>query len=120
MSKCEIRGSHFLREVEAIDIQIQLTSHYNDICDYNNSSLIMLGFPENAKIGEIQYLCYGDECCFLCRSGTATFRTYIMFWSCYLIFINLHMIKNCKFSVDVLVVIVPIIIKSWNSLIILI
>ena len=25
-------------------------------------TLIILGFPENAKIGEIVYLSYGDEC----------------------------------------------------------
>ena len=27
----------------------------------NCNTLIMLGFLENSKIGEIQYLCYGDE-----------------------------------------------------------
>ena len=27
---------------------------------------ILLGFLENAKIGEIQYLCSGDECWYLC------------------------------------------------------
>ena len=60
-------------------------------------TLIMLGFLENAKIGEIQYLCYGDECWYLCRSITATFRKYIICWSCDLIRINLHTITNADF-----------------------
>ena len=60
-------------------------------------TLNMLGFLENATIGEIQYLCYRDECWYLYRSITASFRKYIFFWSCNLICINLHMIKNANF-----------------------
>ena len=37
-------------------------------------TLIMLGFLENAKNGEIQYLRYGDEYWYFCRSITAIFR----------------------------------------------
>ena len=44
-------------------------------------TLIMLAFLENAKIADIQYLCDGDAYCYLCRSITATFRKYIIFWS---------------------------------------
>ena len=40
-------------------------------------ALIILGFLENAKIGEIWYLCYGDYCCYICRSIAATFKIYI-------------------------------------------
>ena len=48
----------------------------------------MLGYLENAKIGNIQYLCYGDECWYLCRSTTATFRKNTICWSRDLICIN--------------------------------
>ena len=34
----------------------------------------MLGVAENAKIGGTQYLCYGNECLYICRPITATFR----------------------------------------------
>ena len=64
---------------------------------------IMLGCPENAKIGDIHYLCYGNKCWCICRSIIATFRKYIICWSRDLICINLHIIKKSKFSVDVLV-----------------
>ena len=40
---------------------------------------IMQGFQENAKIGEIQYLCPRAECWYLCRSITAIFRKKIVF-----------------------------------------
>ena len=63
----------------------------------NILTLIMLGFLENAKIGEIQYLWYGDECWYFCTSITATFRKYIIFWSHDIICIDLHMIKNANF-----------------------
>ena len=68
-------------------------------------TLIMQSFLENAKIGEIQYLCDEDECWYICRSITATFRKCIISWSQDIICINLHMTKKCKFLVDVLVVI---------------
>ena len=29
-------------------------------------TLVILGFLQKAKIGEIQYLCYGDECWYFC------------------------------------------------------
>ena len=35
---------------------------------------IILSFPEKAKIGEIEYLCHGDECWEICRPLTATCR----------------------------------------------
>ena len=61
-------------------------------------TLNMLGFLENAKIGEIQYLCYGDKCWYLCRSITATFTNiYIIFLSLDLICIHLHMIIGANF-----------------------
>ena len=42
-------------------------------------TLIMLGFLENAEIVDIQYLCYGDECWYLCRKKIATIKKYIIF-----------------------------------------
>ena len=75
-------------------------------------TLIMQGFLENANIGEIQYLCYEDKCWYLCRSIIATLKKYVICWSHDLICINVHIITNANFVVDVLVVILPLKVKS--------
>ena len=77
-------------------------------------TLIMLGFLENAKNCEIQYLCYGDKCWYLCRAITATLKKYIICSSHDLIFINLHMIKNANFLLMYWSNI-TLKIKSWGS-----
>ena len=59
----------------------------------SSQTLVNLVSLDNATIGEIQHLYYGDECWYICRSITATFRKYITCWSCNLICMNIHMTK---------------------------
>ena len=53
-------------------------------------TVIVIGLPEHANIGETQYLCYHplDQCSYICGPITATFRKNGCF--CDLICINLH------------------------------
>ena len=68
-----------------------LLSALLEVTSFEILPLIMLGFLENANIGEIQYLSYGDECWYICRSVTVTFRKCIILWSHDPICIYLHM-----------------------------
>ena len=59
--------------VPLLERKIDVKTYRSIFISWMMWTLIMLGFLEYAKIGEIQYLCYGDECWYTCGSRTATF-----------------------------------------------